>query len=507
VSLRNRPLASRNLKLLVVVSLVVAVGISLRWILLASRVGLVDADEAVVGLMARHMLHGQFQAFFWGNAQGGSIEAGLVAVSFKVFGANGFALKFVPLILFGCGGFLVWRIGLRTMSGRAAQLAVAVYLVGSSAFIWWSTKARGHYSPLLVIELIVVLVAIRMVQREGEEPPPDFRHQSRDAALLGLLIGLGWWESPQIAHVAVPALAWILWHLRGRAKYLWLVLPSAFLGALPWFVHNVSHGWESLIASAEAPTHFVGRVATFFTVALPQILGFRLPITRAWLLSIIGVIAYAACLAAFLISVRKQRSSLIAWVVVLYPILFAISPFNYLGDARYLFFLWPFVALLAGQGLDYLSERTPVAALATLFCLALFSFIGVQRMIATPPTWNAWELSLPIEPASLRQILARESVRFAYAPYAIAYPISFSSGEKIIVTPILDYRYLPYYLSVEHSPQPTFVLIDRADTLQNFEGRLRRWRVAPHCRHVAGFIICRPVPAVDPQRVGVFLLR
>jgi hypothetical protein len=191
----------------------------------------------------------------------------------------------------------------------------------------------------------------------------------------------------------------------------------------------------------------------------------------------------------------------------LYPILFAISPFNYLGDARYLFFLWPFVALLAGQGLDYLSERTPVAALATLFCLALFSFIGVQRMIATPPTWNAWELSLPIEPASLRQILARESVRFAYAPYAIAYPISFSSGEKIIVTPILDYRYLPYYLSVEHSAQPTFVLIDRADTLQNFEGRLRRLRVAPHCRHVAGFIICRPVPAVDPQRVGVFLLR
>jgi 4-amino-4-deoxy-L-arabinose transferase-like glycosyltransferase len=508
VTLRNRPLASRNLKLLVAFCLVVAVGISLRWILLASRVGLVDADEAVVGLMARHMLHGQFQAFFWGNAQGGSIEAGLVAVSFKVFGSNGFALKLVPLILSGCGGFLVWRIGLRTMSSRAAQLAVAVYLVGSSAFVWWSTKARGHYSPLLVIELIVVLIAIRMVQREREEPRPDLRHGPRDAALLGLLIGLGWWESPQIAHVAVPALAWILWHLRGRAKYLWLVLPAAFLGALPWFVHNVSHRWESLSASAgEAPTHFVGRVATFFTVALPQILGFRLPITRAWLLSIIGVIAYAACLAAFLISVRKQRSSLIAWVVVLYPILFAISPFNYLGDARYLFFLWPFVALLAGRGLGYLSGRVPVAALATLVGLALFSFIGVQRMIATPPTWNAWELSLPIEPAALRRILERESVRYAYAPYAIAYPISFSSGENIIVTPIRDYRYLPYYLSVEQSTQPAFVLIDRADALQNFEDRLRRLRVAPHCSRVAGFIVCRPVPAVDPQKVGVFLLR
>ncbi|HEV2686842.1 MAG TPA: hypothetical protein VGW79_09405, partial [Actinomycetota bacterium] len=101
--------AKRNI--VIAVALVAGVALALRWIVLASRIGLVDADEAVVGLMARHVLHGQFPAFFWGQTQGGTIEPFLVALSFKSFGSNGFAVKVVPLMLFGASSLLVWRIG------------------------------------------------------------------------------------------------------------------------------------------------------------------------------------------------------------------------------------------------------------------------------------------------------------------------------------------------------------------------------------------------------------
>ena len=50
-------------------------GILLRVWVYRSTLGIPDSDEAVVGLMARHILHGQITTFFWGQAYGGSQEA------------------------------------------------------------------------------------------------------------------------------------------------------------------------------------------------------------------------------------------------------------------------------------------------------------------------------------------------------------------------------------------------------------------------------------------------
>src|SRR5271165_3555765 len=42
-----------------------------------------DSDQAVVGLMAREILHGHFTAFFWGQVYGG-VEPFVVAAVFGV---------------------------------------------------------------------------------------------------------------------------------------------------------------------------------------------------------------------------------------------------------------------------------------------------------------------------------------------------------------------------------------------------------------------------------------
>src|SRR5205085_3756775 len=58
----------------------VAAGIALRVWLLRGPTGALDSDEAIVGLMARHIVHQhQFTTFYWGQHYGGSLTAVVMA--------------------------------------------------------------------------------------------------------------------------------------------------------------------------------------------------------------------------------------------------------------------------------------------------------------------------------------------------------------------------------------------------------------------------------------------
>ena len=59
----------------------------------------IEADEAIVGLMAKHINDGhEIPVFYYGQHYMGSLEALCAAFSFRLFGQNVFALKLVPLL-------------------------------------------------------------------------------------------------------------------------------------------------------------------------------------------------------------------------------------------------------------------------------------------------------------------------------------------------------------------------------------------------------------------------
>src|SRR5438067_8715242 len=72
-------------------------GLALRLWALHSPLGPVDGDEAVTTLMARHLLHGQLPAFFWGQEYSGSGEAVLLAGLLALRLPLDLASKLVPI--------------------------------------------------------------------------------------------------------------------------------------------------------------------------------------------------------------------------------------------------------------------------------------------------------------------------------------------------------------------------------------------------------------------------
>jgi hypothetical protein len=480
--------------------------------LIRSPLGLVDGDEAVVGLMARRALHGSFAAFFWGQEYGGAQESLLVAALLAVRVPARWAMELVPVGLHLGAAALVWRIGRRTIDRPGgALLAATLCWAASPALLWWSTKERGFYGVTLVCGLAALLLVLRFC----EGPPvlstgrPSQNGVGVGAGVgvgvgLGLVLGLGWWASPQILHFAVPAVAWLAWSCRRRlgdlVRLLAAAAPAAVVGALPWLWANAHTGLASLEPAADRRV-FGDPLPIFFRYGLPMVLGLKAPITLGWQFAGARV-AYGLVLLGIVVLLVRRPVGLrpVLLAVAAYPLLFAVLPTTYYyGEPRYLDFLWPLLALLAGWAL----VRLPMPALAAAVVAVLaVTALGVSRMteLHGPPGEPFEDLS-PVPVDDLAAALDRLDVRTAFADYWVAYRLDWETGGRIVASPVDPVRDPRLDAQVRRSPRSAFVAAVRC------KGRLQEVleaRAVPFEEHrVAGvWDVVIPARRVLPEELA-----
>ncbi|MBI2169520.1 MAG: glycosyltransferase family 39 protein [Actinobacteria bacterium] len=479
----------------------VLVGIGLRLWLLTSPVRYVDADEAVVGLMARGLLHGRVEAFFWGQDYGGIQEAVLVAGLMKVGLSTFLAMKLVPVGLAAGAAILVWRIGRRLAGEDAGRLAGALSWAAPAASVWLSTKERGFYGATLVLSLLAVLLLLRV----------DERPNWRDAALFGLAAGSAWYASPQALYLVAPTGVWLVvraWRT-GRARQLAPLAPVAVLGAVagafPWLVANLHRDWASLSASRAIPdTSFWDRLELFFRQGLPVLVGLRHPVTPVWSQGAAGRIAYYAVALPGLVAVaalawrRTPKLTPIVLAMATYPIVFAVFPTSFtVADPRYLTFLAPLVALVVGWAL--VRGPRPLVAVGLVFVLGT-GVVGTGNVVDRADVLGNWDVAAGnLDP--LLATLEHEQVDRMFADYWIAHRVDLESGERLIATPLEYVRHQAYEGAVRAEERPAYVLF-RGTTSEQRLGAYLGTNHIGFDRFDAGiYVVYRPHERVLPERV------
>jgi hypothetical protein len=172
-----------------------------------------DSDEAVEGLMARHVLHGEFPAFFWGQAFKGVPEVYAAAGAFAVFGPTVAVLKSVALVFFALYVALNFVL-LDKIADRWLAVAASLLLILSPpALVFWSLDASAEYMVVMLLGTAFLLLCVRW--QKGHSRPV--------MAAIGLVIGLGLWVQQLFVFYLIPCAAILLlgsewWASRGPRR-------------------------------------------------------------------------------------------------------------------------------------------------------------------------------------------------------------------------------------------------------------------------------------------------
>ncbi len=461
-----------------------------------------NADEAILALMARHILQGARPLFFYGQAYMGALDAYLVAASFAVFGQTIFAARLVQALLavsvVATTYALAWRLSADRFAAGAASLMVALPPVLTSLY---TTAGIGDYGEVLLLNNLLLLLGWNLLGGRRSHPVGWL--------LAGLLAGVGWWSMALIVVSAGPLTLLALGRLRRGApdRLSWQGLIAAaggfLLGAAPWIAATLAGGVggstaaDLLGARVNRPdAGLVGEVGerlfSLFLFNLPALTGLRPPWSVEWIALPAGLLAAGLYALAGWRGLRRAFSpteeprarlalqSLIGgWLIVLAA--FVATPFGRDPTGRYLLHLYPPLALLtadwlgrARRGLEGLPARLqpalPVALL--LFCLGYNLWGNVRSILRDPPGLTTqFDLisHLPHEyDAHLIRFLDSVGADRGYSNYWVSYRLAFLTRERLIFTPRLPYkadlsytfadeRYRPYAEAVAAADRVAYV--------------------------------------------------
>ena len=188
-------------------SLVAAAGLK-AWLVAGGRVPF-NADEAVVALMARHILQGQRPFFFYGQAYMGSLDAYLIAAGFNWFGEQVWVIRGVQAILYSGTLLTTAFVGRAALgSWRAGVLAAWFLAIPAVNVTLYTTSSLGGYGEMLLIGNLILLVGLSIAREitRGQGKTTGWLWAS-----LGFLVGLGLWVFGLTLVYSLPVLAFLLW--------------------------------------------------------------------------------------------------------------------------------------------------------------------------------------------------------------------------------------------------------------------------------------------------------
>ena len=450
-----------------------------------------NADEAIVGLLARHFLRGEWQIFFYGQAYMGTLDASLVAAVFALFGPHVILIRVVQILLFAgtvvTTGYLGRQIFRSDQVGLIAAILVAIPNVNTTLY---TTVSLGGYGEILLIGNVLLIAALKV-------------HENSKRIwyiLWGFLTGLGIWAFGLILVYVVPTAFLILYvsimDKRKAQRFKDLSYAGIFLviGLFPWFLYAITNGFSPLIEelfgsaiSGASPSNLgmaiLSHAYNFLLFGTTVIMGLRPPWEIRWLAKPLLPLALGFWLIVFAFALRNLNKRDDASVGRL--ILFGVLATLLLG-----FIFTPFGADPSGR--YFLPFTIPLAIFAAEFCSNLHkqTHLGkwIYALILFLLTFNLWStveaarnyppgLTTQFDPVSwidhrfdepLIAFLEKEGERRGYTNYWVAYPLAFQSEEKLIFVPRLPYhqdfryttrdnRYLPYNTLVEESEKVAYI--------------------------------------------------
>jgi hypothetical protein len=397
----------------------------LPFLLQASR--FFDSDEAVEGLMARHVLGGEFPLYFWGQRYKGVPEVYLSAAALRAWtGGDGgvITLKAVTLACFALYACLNFRLLEQCFSRRIAWIATVFVIACPPTMVLWGLSGSADI-VMTMLTGTTLLLGFTAWRRNGSRA---------GLVMAAVSLGFGLWIQQYILYYAAAlAVTAVDWTQAGRARLRQLGAAATLPAWLRISIHLVTTVALVYIALGLAAFFGLG-----FSVSLPGVaVTVSHPQKMWWIAALLLSIAAAGLSAGLLMRDRSWR----AWLAPALGFLAGFSPaiVGRLFAAGY----------TAPTGrMDFTGLQSAVSPFAGTALPMVFGFKGSGAERLAVPAWSALVIIAAVVAgyAGLRRARP-EAVRADWGPYPAVFhaflivaPVMFLASGSFIDAQ--SYRYL-----------------------------------------------------------------
>jgi 4-amino-4-deoxy-L-arabinose transferase-like glycosyltransferase len=423
-----------------IIGLVAIVGV-IRFAILFLSQRHVVSDEAIVGLMAKHILQGRnFPFYLYGVSYSGSgaWEAYLAVIPFALCGAGVFALKSVTVLLSLVSVALFYAMAKKLYDERVASIAAVIFALWP-ALLKWHFQAKGYAFYFISIPVLVLLFA-RL------ESKPTLRN----AFLFGLACGVSIW-SLEIITPIVAAL-WVVLLFRGRFRELTMSIFAAFIGYAPVIYWNFTHhfaNWRFVLFEKPETAGLISRFAPsqwweIFVHEMPKFFG---PDTAYWYFPetpwtgcVMYVIAGAA-VAAAIVRVARNKNSTDLLMLVLIAASFALYLIAPLRVPGYFLAAAFFMSILVARLIVSANRILGAAIFLAVFVCGDETIIRtagqdqIETLVVVKPPLGLEMARIPGRDIdAVERDLAQNQIRSVWTTISFVYPLIFESNEQLVAS-------------------------------------------------------------------------
>jgi len=302
------------------------IALILRVWLIAHTHGMIDGDEALVGIQAEHILRGDFPVYFYGIPYFGSLEAYLTSIFIALIGPSTWALRAEATAISLMLIWLTWRLASALADAAHLPLyakkcfTIVSVLVAAVPPLYdgiVELRTWGGYSETFVLMLLLLLSSLRLTQRW--QVGASKRELLWRWSGIGFIVGLGIWVDPLIISAIVAAVIWIVvdriiefinvrralpaseGHIStplARSlqplRPIWAAIPASIIGFTPAIVWGARNQWANVKYIQKLGgtwslqrIHVVHRVTNMFVSCVaPRMIGGGLPVESKFLMAL-----------------------------------------------------------------------------------------------------------------------------------------------------------------------------------------------------------------------------
>ncbi len=437
-----RPRFNKTLFILIALLLLTA---ALRLPFLIYGWGLLNSDQAIPALMAKHISEGKVPPMnYYGQQYMGSLGSHIYALIFRVFGYSILTMEAVSLLFYLAFVTLQFYFFKNIFSTAWAAVLCLFYSLPLGHLIVISFDSSNPYALVLLLQAALVYTATAIAYKDRQDLWP----------VLGFLMGLSFWTHQITAAAILTSLLIVAFKTRFRLKHYGQIFFCGLAGGLPLLLHEVFNKFQILRFLWRGEKIAWPNEKLKATLDMIRSLFFTEIRPALWLF----LFLLSAGIVIFAFLTYGKRRSAPARVILLFLLVFsgmyALSSFSARLQPRYLFPLYLCLPVFLIMPFFWIKNKWK-------FVFPLVFLAGLL-VVDSGRAYSAYLRSVESRHRLFEDTIAAMAateIRYWQGEYWTAYLLTALSRERLIVDSYSNSRYLPYrlaYYNQEHRDHYVF---------------------------------------------------